>query len=49
MTCPICENHAIEIDMHADGYSGNLLECANCDALWLNVFGEITLVTNKAV
>ena len=48
MTCPICKKHAIEIDMHSDGYSGNLLECANCGALWLNAFGEITLLNNKA-
>jgi uncharacterized Zn finger protein len=48
MKCPICSNqNRIEIDIHSDGYSDNLLECSNCGALWINEFGEITLLNNK--
>ncbi len=49
MTCPICSNqHHIEIDMHADGYADNLLECSVCGTVWQNEFGEITLINRKA-
>ncbi len=48
MQCPICSNRAqIEIDMHSDGYAHNLLECANCGAIWLYKFGETTLLNKK--
>jgi len=34
MYCPYCnhQNH-LEINLHADGYSTALLECASCGAL----------------
>ena len=34
MTCPYCnhQNH-LEIDLHADGFSEDLLECADCGAV----------------
>ncbi len=34
MKCPHChhQNH-LEIDLHADGFSTNLLECGECGAL----------------
>lgn len=40
MICPYCQhkNH-LEIDMHSDGYSPDLLECSECGAL-LNLNGE---------
>ncbi len=48
MKCPICSNsHGIEIDIHSDGYADNLFECTNCEAVWLNVFDEITLLNKK--
>ncbi len=49
MICPICNNQQhIEIDMHADGFADNLLECSACGTIWLNEFGEIILVNRKA-
>lgn len=48
MKCPICSTSTgIEIDIHSDGYADNLFECTNCGAVWLNVFGEITLLNKK--
>ena len=40
MICPHChhKNH-LEIDMHSDGYSQDLLECTECGAL-LNLKGD---------
>ena len=34
MICPCCkhQNH-LEIDLHADGFSADLLECSECGAL----------------
>ena len=34
MKCPCCDhkNH-LEIDLHADGFSTNLIECSVCGAL----------------
>ena len=41
MLCPYChhKNH-LELDMHSDGYSPDLLECTECGAL-LNVKGTL--------
>ena len=48
MQCPICSNGArIEIVMHSDGYADNLLECASCGAVWINEFGQVTLLNKK--
>lgn len=34
MHCPYCQHQdRLEIDMHADGFGGVLLECAECGAL----------------
>ena len=48
MTCPNCNTHQhIEIDMHADGFADNLLECSVCGTLWQNEFGQITIVSHQ--
>src|SRR6266540_7240373 len=48
MKCPICSDSAqVEIDMHSDGYADNLLECANCGAVWIIDCGEIILLNKK--
>jgi hypothetical protein len=48
MKCPICSNTtSIEIDMHSDGYARDLIECANCAAIWLNDGGSIVLLNKK--
>jgi transcription elongation factor Elf1 len=34
MNCPFCGHHDhLEIDLHADGFSADLLECAECGAM----------------
>lgn len=48
MKCPICSNSTgIEIDMHSDGYAKDLIECANCEAIWLVRNGDIVLLNKK--
>jgi len=35
MKCPICCNRQnIEIGLHADGFSRDILECGDCGAIW---------------
>ena len=34
MNCPFCKHpDHLEIDLHADGYSSDLMECSHCGAL----------------
>jgi hypothetical protein len=34
INCPYCDHHDhLEIDLHADGFSADLLECTECGAL----------------
>lgn len=34
MNCPHCDHQDhLEIDLHADGFSADLLECSECGAL----------------
>ena len=48
MKCPICNNSTgLEIDMHADGYADNLLECTSCGAIWLETVEGIELINKK--
>jgi len=45
MNCPYC-NHQdhLEIDLHADGFSSNLLECTECGAMLINIAGKLETV-----
>jgi Zn ribbon nucleic-acid-binding protein len=45
MNCPYC-NHQdhLEIDLHADGFSSNLLECTECGAVLVNSGGKLETV-----
>jgi transcription elongation factor Elf1 len=45
MNCPFC-NHKdhLEIDIHSDGYSDNLVECTECGAL-LHLNHDLVLET----
>ncbi len=46
MNCPICNSAtSIEIDMHADGYAKNLMECAECEAIWFSENEEVVLLS----
>lgn len=49
MHCPICKSSKkVEIDMHADGYAKDLLECNECGAIWTDYLGKITLLNDQA-
>ena len=45
MNCPYCnhQNH-LEIDLHADGFSSNLLECTECGAMLIDAAGKLETV-----
>jgi Zn ribbon nucleic-acid-binding protein len=45
MNCPFCtqQNH-LEIDLHADGFSSDLIECTECGALLTIKDGEFDTV-----
>lgn len=47
MNCPYChhQNH-LEIDLHADGFSKDLLECTECGAM-LEVNGQVLATIRK--
>lgn len=48
MNCPLCNSTtAIEIDMHSDGYAKDLIECTNCEALWLSDSDGMVLLNKK--
>jgi len=35
MKCPICNSiKHVEVDLHADGFSQDILECGDCGGLW---------------
>ena len=45
MMCPVCNSTtSIEIDMHSDGYAKDLMECANCEAIWFADTNEVVLL-----
>ena len=48
MNCPICNNTTgIEIDIHSDGYAKDIVECTNCEALWISDINGIVLLNKK--
>lgn len=45
MTCPNChDTDHVEVDTHADGYAGNLLECGSCGTLWTTSAAETVIL-----
>jgi len=35
MKCPVCKSHEFSaIDLHADGFYEDILECGNCGTSW---------------
>ncbi len=51
MNCPYChhKNH-LEIDLHADGFSKDLLECSECGAiLEVNGQGQLLATIRKPI
>jgi Zn-finger nucleic acid-binding protein len=45
MNCPICNSAtSVEINTHSRGYAKEIMECDNCEAIWLNKDGVITIL-----
>lgn len=35
MRCPVCKNHEhVDIDLHSDGFTENIMECPTCGTIW---------------
>ncbi len=35
MQCPVCKHHEhVDIDLHSDGFTENIMECPICGAIW---------------
>jgi transcription elongation factor Elf1 len=49
MNCPYC-NHQdhMEVDLHADGFCADLIECSDCGALLTLRSGELLTVHGPA-
>ena len=48
MKCPFCKSFQhIEIDLHADGYSQDALECGDCGGLWTYSMGELKILKSN--
>ncbi len=45
MNCPYCKHQdRLEIDLHADGFSADLIECSECGALLTIKSGKLETV-----
>ncbi|SDZ81214.1 hypothetical protein SAMN05660420_00433 [Desulfuromusa kysingii] len=45
MNCPYCNHHDhLEVDLHADGFSSNLLECTECGAMLVDTGSKLATV-----
>ncbi|HKK01691.1 MAG TPA: hypothetical protein VJ955_05945 [Desulfuromonadales bacterium] len=45
MQCPVCKSHKYtEIDLHAEGFSENILECKICGTVWAVNHGTLEIV-----
>lgn len=50
MYCPYCQHQDhLELDLHADGFSGVLLECTECGALLASVGKSMETVHGPVV
>lgn len=34
MKCPLCKSRNVELDLHAEGFSQDARECADCGGVW---------------
>ena len=47
MKCPLCNTKQhVEIDLHADGYCQDALECGNCGGIWTYSQGLLKIIKN---
>jgi len=45
MNCPLCnKTEHIEIDLNADGFSQDALECGDCGGVWTHSAGEVKII-----
>lgn len=49
MKCPVCKkNEHVDINLHADGFSENIMECGVCGTLWsINYEGAEVVITSQ--
>ena len=49
MKCPLCKSTGhIEIDLHADGYCQDALECGDCGGIWTYSGNDIKLIKGES-
>ena len=47
MKCPLCKSTKhIEIDLHADGYCQDALECGDCGGIWTYCSNQLKIIKN---
>ncbi len=47
MKCPLCKSTKhIEIDLHADGYCQDALECGDCGGIWTYCNNQLKIIKN---
>lgn len=45
MQCPVCKNsEQVDIDLHADGFSEDIIECSICGTTWSVSHGVIEVI-----
>ena len=45
MKCPRCNNKEhIEVDLHADGFSQDAIECGDCGCIWTYSGQELKII-----
>ncbi len=50
MKCPACHNSQhIEIDLHADGFTKDALECGDCGCIWTYSGKDMKIIKEKCV
>jgi hypothetical protein len=48
MKCPQCnKSEHIEIDLHADGFSPDALECGDCGCIWTYAVGKMKILKKQ--
>ena len=45
MKCPVCKNHEfVDTDLHAEGFSEDIMECRICGTVWSVNHGVVEIV-----
>jgi len=44
--CPCCGSETqVDIDLHSDGFTGDLFECWSCNAEWVYKEGKVEILS----